>query len=128
MGEEEAGGSLPICTGCKQRIYDEQYLQALSSDWHTVCFSCSPSAVQCSTILLQIKLFLLHVAALTVIPTDYRGAALFKDELSQSLHLLPCQLYDTFLSLSISVNSARRQQLQDTMRIHNSSVFNSLLS
>ncbi|KAI4815121.1 hypothetical protein KUCAC02_005284 [Chaenocephalus aceratus] len=40
MGEEEAGGSLPICTGCKQRIYDEQYLQALSSDWHTVCFRC----------------------------------------------------------------------------------------
>lgn len=33
-----AGGSLPVCAGCKQRIYDEQYLQALNSDWHTVCF------------------------------------------------------------------------------------------
>ncbi|CAN9511343.1 unnamed protein product [Ophioblennius macclurei] len=38
MGEEEAGGSLPVCAGCKQRIYDEQYLQALNTDWHTVCF------------------------------------------------------------------------------------------
>lgn len=33
-----AGGSLPICAGCKQRIYDDQYLQALNTDWHTVCF------------------------------------------------------------------------------------------
>lgn len=33
-----AGGSLPVCAGCKQRIYDEQYLQALNNDWHTVCF------------------------------------------------------------------------------------------
>lgn len=33
-----AGGSLPVCAGCKQRIYDEQYLQALNADWHTVCF------------------------------------------------------------------------------------------
>ncbi len=33
-----AGGSLPVCAGCKQRIYDEQYLQALNTDWHTVCF------------------------------------------------------------------------------------------
>uniref|UniRef100_A0A672IBT3 LIM domain kinase 1 n=1 Tax=Salarias fasciatus TaxID=181472 RepID=A0A672IBT3_SALFA len=40
MGEEEAGGSLPVCAGCKQRIYDEQYLQALNTDWHTVCFRC----------------------------------------------------------------------------------------
>ncbi|KAG7282501.1 hypothetical protein CRUP_020216 [Coryphaenoides rupestris] len=40
MGEEEAGGSLPVCAGCKQRIYDEQYLQALNADWHTVCFRC----------------------------------------------------------------------------------------
>uniref|UniRef100_A0A3Q1F771 LIM domain kinase 1 n=1 Tax=Acanthochromis polyacanthus TaxID=80966 RepID=A0A3Q1F771_9TELE len=38
MGEEE--GSLPVCAGCKQRIYDEQYLQALNTDWHTVCFRC----------------------------------------------------------------------------------------
>ncbi|XP_054883907.1 LIM domain kinase 1a isoform X1 [Poeciliopsis prolifica] len=40
MGEEEAGGSLPECAGCKERIYDEQYLQALNADWHTVCFRC----------------------------------------------------------------------------------------
>nr|XP_040031883.1 LIM domain kinase 1a isoform X1 [Gasterosteus aculeatus aculeatus] len=40
MGEEEAGGRLPVCAGCKQRIYDEQYLQALSCDWHSVCFRC----------------------------------------------------------------------------------------
>uniref|UniRef100_A0A7N5ZWN3 LIM domain kinase 1 n=1 Tax=Anabas testudineus TaxID=64144 RepID=A0A7N5ZWN3_ANATE len=40
MGEEEAGGSLPVCAGCKERIYDEQYLQALNNDWHTVCFRC----------------------------------------------------------------------------------------
>uniref|UniRef100_A0A7N8YED0 LIM domain kinase 1 n=1 Tax=Mastacembelus armatus TaxID=205130 RepID=A0A7N8YED0_9TELE len=40
MGEEEAGGSLPVCAGCKQRIYDEQYLQALNNDWHTICFRC----------------------------------------------------------------------------------------
>lgn len=33
-----AGGSLPVCAGCKQRIYDEQYLQALNTDWHTICF------------------------------------------------------------------------------------------
>ncbi|CDQ67421.1 unnamed protein product [Oncorhynchus mykiss] len=38
MGEEEAGRSLPVCAGCRQRIYDEQYLQALNNDWHTVCF------------------------------------------------------------------------------------------
>uniref|UniRef100_A0A8C5EWK7 LIM domain kinase 1 n=1 Tax=Gouania willdenowi TaxID=441366 RepID=A0A8C5EWK7_GOUWI len=35
-----AGGSWPVCAGCKQRIYDEQYLQALNTDWHTVCFRC----------------------------------------------------------------------------------------
>uniref|UniRef100_A0A671WWS0 LIM domain kinase 1 n=1 Tax=Sparus aurata TaxID=8175 RepID=A0A671WWS0_SPAAU len=35
-----SGGSLPVCAGCKQRIYDEQYLQALNTDWHTVCFRC----------------------------------------------------------------------------------------
>uniref|UniRef100_A0A667XSJ4 LIM domain kinase 1 n=1 Tax=Myripristis murdjan TaxID=586833 RepID=A0A667XSJ4_9TELE len=40
MGEEEAGGSLPVCAGCRQRIYDEQYLQALNTDWHTICFRC----------------------------------------------------------------------------------------
>ncbi|XP_072524533.1 LIM domain kinase 1a isoform X1 [Salminus brasiliensis] len=40
MGEDEAGGSLPVCAGCRQRIYDEQYLQALNTDWHTVCFRC----------------------------------------------------------------------------------------
>ncbi|XP_059932384.1 LIM domain kinase 1a isoform X2 [Gadus macrocephalus] len=40
MGEEEAGGRLPVCAGCRQRIYDEQYLQALNADWHTVCFRC----------------------------------------------------------------------------------------
>uniref|UniRef100_A0A8C7SUP9 LIM domain kinase 1 n=1 Tax=Oncorhynchus mykiss TaxID=8022 RepID=A0A8C7SUP9_ONCMY len=32
--------SLPVCAGCRQRIYDEQYLQALNTDWHTVCFRC----------------------------------------------------------------------------------------
>ncbi|XP_017547390.1 LIM domain kinase 1a isoform X1 [Pygocentrus nattereri] len=36
----EASGSLPVCAGCRQRIYDEQYLQALNTDWHTVCFRC----------------------------------------------------------------------------------------
>uniref|UniRef100_A0A7N6A796 LIM domain kinase 1 n=1 Tax=Anabas testudineus TaxID=64144 RepID=A0A7N6A796_ANATE len=35
-----SGGSLPVCAGCKERIYDEQYLQALNNDWHTVCFRC----------------------------------------------------------------------------------------
>uniref|UniRef100_A0AAR2JB70 LIM domain kinase 1 n=1 Tax=Pygocentrus nattereri TaxID=42514 RepID=A0AAR2JB70_PYGNA len=35
-----ASGSLPVCAGCRQRIYDEQYLQALNTDWHTVCFRC----------------------------------------------------------------------------------------
>ncbi|XP_062329543.1 LIM domain kinase 1a isoform X1 [Osmerus eperlanus] len=40
MGEEEAGGSLPVCAGCRLRIYDKQYLQALNTDWHTVCFKC----------------------------------------------------------------------------------------
>ncbi|KAK5929312.1 hypothetical protein CgunFtcFv8_010552 [Champsocephalus gunnari] len=60
MGEEEAGGSLPICTGCKQRIYDEQYLQALSSDWHTVCFRYKLSTLQHATqqLYLLISLFL----------------------------------------------------------------------
>uniref|UniRef100_A0A3B3DNH0 LIM domain kinase 1 n=1 Tax=Oryzias melastigma TaxID=30732 RepID=A0A3B3DNH0_ORYME len=29
-----------VCAGCKQRIYDEQYLQALNSDWHSLCFRC----------------------------------------------------------------------------------------
>lgn len=32
------GGRLPVCAACKQRIYDEQYLQALNSDWHAICF------------------------------------------------------------------------------------------
>uniref|UniRef100_A0A673GJR1 LIM domain kinase 1 n=1 Tax=Sinocyclocheilus rhinocerous TaxID=307959 RepID=A0A673GJR1_9TELE len=40
MGEEEAGGRLPECAGCRQHIYDEQYLQALDTDWHTLCFRC----------------------------------------------------------------------------------------
>ncbi|RVE64788.1 hypothetical protein OJAV_G00129320 [Oryzias javanicus] len=40
MGEDEAGERLPVCAGCKQRIYDEQYLQALNSDWHSLCFRC----------------------------------------------------------------------------------------
>ncbi|XP_030633377.1 LIM domain kinase 1a isoform X2 [Chanos chanos] len=39
MGEDE-GGSLPVCAGCRHRIYDEQYLQALNTDWHTMCFRC----------------------------------------------------------------------------------------
>uniref|UniRef100_A0A4W5PTI4 LIM domain kinase 1 n=1 Tax=Hucho hucho TaxID=62062 RepID=A0A4W5PTI4_9TELE len=38
---------LPVCAGCRQRIYDEQYLQALNNDWHTVCFRCC----QCSASL-----------------------------------------------------------------------------
>ncbi|KAF4103753.1 LIM domain kinase 1a isoform X1 [Onychostoma macrolepis] len=40
MGEEEAGGRLPECAGCRQHISDEQYLQALDTDWHTLCFRC----------------------------------------------------------------------------------------
>uniref|UniRef100_A0A674EBU5 LIM domain kinase 1 n=1 Tax=Salmo trutta TaxID=8032 RepID=A0A674EBU5_SALTR len=36
----QTGRSLPVCAGCRQRIYDEQYLQALNTDWHTVCFRC----------------------------------------------------------------------------------------
>uniref|UniRef100_A0A673HD94 LIM domain kinase 1 n=1 Tax=Sinocyclocheilus rhinocerous TaxID=307959 RepID=A0A673HD94_9TELE len=35
-----AGGRLPECAGCRQRICDEQYLQALDTDWHTLCFRC----------------------------------------------------------------------------------------
>uniref|UniRef100_A0A4W4GA46 LIM domain kinase 1 n=1 Tax=Electrophorus electricus TaxID=8005 RepID=A0A4W4GA46_ELEEL len=35
-----AGGSVPLCAGCKQHIYDGQYLQALNTDWHTLCFRC----------------------------------------------------------------------------------------
>ncbi|XP_056296906.1 LIM domain kinase 1a isoform X2 [Pseudoliparis swirei] len=35
-----ARGSLPVCAGCKQRVRDEQYLQALGADWHTACFRC----------------------------------------------------------------------------------------
>uniref|UniRef100_A0A8C6PV76 LIM domain kinase 1 n=1 Tax=Nothobranchius furzeri TaxID=105023 RepID=A0A8C6PV76_NOTFU len=38
---------LPECAGCKGRIYDEQYLQALNADWHTLCFRCC----ECSTSL-----------------------------------------------------------------------------
>ncbi|XP_064157359.1 LIM domain kinase 1-like [Anguilla rostrata] len=38
MGDE--GSSLPVCASCTQRIYDEQYLQALNTDWHTACFRC----------------------------------------------------------------------------------------
>ncbi|XP_014858218.1 PREDICTED: LIM domain kinase 1-like isoform X3 [Poecilia mexicana] len=48
MGEEEAGGSLPECAGCKERIYDEQYLQALNADWHTICFRCSECSASLS--------------------------------------------------------------------------------
>lgn len=40
MGEEEAGVRLPVCAGCRHSIYDDQYLQALNTDWHTVCFRC----------------------------------------------------------------------------------------
>ncbi|XP_051966749.1 LIM domain kinase 1-like isoform X1 [Xyrauchen texanus] len=40
MGEEEAARKLPVCSGCRQHIYDEQYLQALNTDWHTLCFRC----------------------------------------------------------------------------------------
>ncbi|KAI5764080.1 LIMK1 [Gulo gulo luscus] len=38
MGEE--GSELPVCASCGQRIYDGQYLQALSADWHADCFRC----------------------------------------------------------------------------------------
>ncbi|XP_026860388.2 LIM domain kinase 1a isoform X1 [Electrophorus electricus] len=38
--EKRAGGSVPLCAGCKQHIYDGQYLQALNTDWHTLCFRC----------------------------------------------------------------------------------------
>uniref|UniRef100_A0A8C7ACG2 LIM domain kinase 1 n=1 Tax=Neovison vison TaxID=452646 RepID=A0A8C7ACG2_NEOVI len=31
---------LPVCASCGQRIYDGQYLQALSADWHADCFRC----------------------------------------------------------------------------------------
>ncbi|XP_017351775.1 LIM domain kinase 1a isoform X1 [Ictalurus punctatus] len=48
MGEDEAGGRLPLCAGCRQHIYDEQYLQALSTDWHTVCFRCCECSVSLS--------------------------------------------------------------------------------
>ncbi|XP_064209259.1 LIM domain kinase 1-like [Anguilla rostrata] len=40
MGDEEADGRLPVCSGCRLRIYDDQYLQALNADWHAVCFRC----------------------------------------------------------------------------------------
>lgn len=33
-----AGSELPVCASCGQRIYDGQYLQALSADWHADCF------------------------------------------------------------------------------------------
>ncbi|XP_069082894.1 LIM domain kinase 1 isoform X2 [Pleurodeles waltl] len=39
MGEEE-GRDLPVCASCGQCIYDGQYLQALSADWHADCFRC----------------------------------------------------------------------------------------
>ncbi|XP_071478976.1 LIM domain kinase 1-like [Diadema antillarum] len=31
----------PICAACRQRISDAEYVQALDSDWHTLCFTCS---------------------------------------------------------------------------------------
>uniref|UniRef100_A0A8C7AJ57 LIM domain kinase 1 n=1 Tax=Neovison vison TaxID=452646 RepID=A0A8C7AJ57_NEOVI len=34
------GSELPVCASCGQRIYDGQYLQALSADWHADCFRC----------------------------------------------------------------------------------------
>ncbi|XP_039612892.1 LIM domain kinase 1a isoform X2 [Polypterus senegalus] len=46
MGEEE-GTSLPVCAGCQHSIYDDQYLQALNTDWHSVCFRCC----ECNTSL-----------------------------------------------------------------------------
>ncbi|KAI1902855.1 hypothetical protein AGOR_G00020580 [Albula goreensis] len=48
MGEEEADRRLPVCSGCRLRIYDDQYLQALESDWHSVCFRCSECRVSLS--------------------------------------------------------------------------------
>ncbi|KAJ8377562.1 hypothetical protein AAFF_G00255800 [Aldrovandia affinis] len=48
MGEEEADGRLPVCSGCRLSIYDDQYLQALGSDWHAVCFRCSECRVSLS--------------------------------------------------------------------------------
>lgn len=47
MGEEE-GNELPVCTSCRQSIYDGRYLQALESDWHTDCFRCSDCGVSLS--------------------------------------------------------------------------------
>ncbi|XP_061072862.1 LIM domain kinase 1-like [Conger conger] len=46
MGDE--GSSLPVCASCSQRIYDEQYLQALNTDWHTACFRCCECKVSLS--------------------------------------------------------------------------------
>ncbi|NXG66434.1 LIMK1 kinase, partial [Hemiprocne comata] len=54
MGEEEGavtvlsllcpplhpGTDLPVCASCGQGIFDGQYLQALSADWHADCFRC----------------------------------------------------------------------------------------
>ncbi|XP_077336766.1 LIM domain kinase 1 isoform X3 [Lithobates pipiens] len=47
MGEEE-GNELPVCTSCRQSIFDGRYLQALESDWHTDCFRCSDCGVSLS--------------------------------------------------------------------------------
>uniref|UniRef100_A0A3P9H2J4 LIM domain kinase 1 n=1 Tax=Oryzias latipes TaxID=8090 RepID=A0A3P9H2J4_ORYLA len=46
MGEDD-GKQLPVCKGCERRIYDEQYLQALNSAWHSLCFKCC----ECSALL-----------------------------------------------------------------------------
>ncbi|KAL1260219.1 hypothetical protein QQF64_008046 [Cirrhinus molitorella] len=53
MGEEEAGGQLPECAGCRQHIYDEQYLQALDTDWHTLCFRAKPMLIDSFLLLAK---------------------------------------------------------------------------
>ncbi|GAB6033536.1 hypothetical protein CHUAL_013410 [Chamberlinius hualienensis] len=44
----EAGASA-VCGGCMNVIEDDEYLQALSSEWHTECFRCSVCDVSLST-------------------------------------------------------------------------------
>ncbi|XP_038054815.1 LIM domain kinase 1-like isoform X3 [Patiria miniata] len=39
MGSEE--GEDPICIACSQTILDEQFVQALQSEWHIHCFICT---------------------------------------------------------------------------------------
>ncbi|XP_014670087.1 PREDICTED: LIM domain kinase 1-like [Priapulus caudatus] len=33
--------SRPPCAGCKRKILDQEFIQALSTEWHTWCFRCS---------------------------------------------------------------------------------------